>query len=289
MIPKRIFFYWENNKMSWMRYMTLYSFRKFNPDWEMDLYYENNNIISDNQWDTNNSQDFSSYVGEDYFDKIKDLNINIKKIDFDKDNLSVFKNVTPSGKSDIFKWYELSKNGGVYSDMDILYIRPMDELYSHLIENNVDTLICQDNYKNVKYLSVGFIASAENNDFYKDIFNNCFKFNKQDKYETYGVDCLYDSYDMSFSNNDVLNASKIKYPELNIYNLSFKMIYPFNSDRIEYCYNNVDIKEVPSYTIGYHWYAGHPLSQKYNNLLNENNYQNYNNLFCNLSKKILNE
>ena len=42
-IPKRIFFYWGGSDMSWMRYMTLYSFRKMNPDWEVILYVSDNN------------------------------------------------------------------------------------------------------------------------------------------------------------------------------------------------------------------------------------------------------
>ena len=32
-----MYFYWGGSAMSWMRYMTLYSFRKMNPDWEMVL------------------------------------------------------------------------------------------------------------------------------------------------------------------------------------------------------------------------------------------------------------
>ena len=211
MIPKRIFFYWENNKMSWMRYMTLYSFRKFNPDWEIDLFYDENTIF-ENQWKDNHIQDFSSYDGFNYFNKIKDLDINIKKWDLSKDNLGIFRNVTPSGKSDIFKWYELYKNGGFYSDMDIIYFKSMDNLYNHISENNYDTIICQSKYKDIfNFLSVGFLASKKNNDFYRDISEHCFKFKKQTEYQTYGVDCIYDLYKMSFSDNDVLNDSIIKY------------------------------------------------------------------------------
>ena len=175
MIPKRIFFYWENDKMSWMRYMTLYSFRKMNPEWEMDLFFNNANNITEKQWKTGNEQDFHSYDGVDYFDKIKNLNINIKEIDFNENGLEQFKNVTPSGKSDIFKWYELYKNGGFFSDMDIIYFQPMDKLYNHIKENNYDTLICQTRYLDIhNYLSVGFLASNKDNNFYGDIFNNCF-------------------------------------------------------------------------------------------------------------------
>ena len=285
-IPKRIFFYWENDKISWMRYMTLYSFRKFNPGWTMDLFYDDKTIF-ENQWKTFNKQDFSSFNGIDYYDKIKDLNINIKKWDMNIDGLEVFKGVTPSGKSDIFKWYELYKNGGIFSDMDILYFKPIDNLYNHLIDNGFDTVICEKQNNIFKYLSVGFISSNKNNDFYKDIFNNCFKFQKQNEYQTYGVDCIYDLYNTVPINSNVSGASTNKYPNLKIFNLPFNTVYPFDSNQIDICFNNdLKLEQLDTNTIGYHWYAGHPTSQKYNNILTDDNYMNYNNLFCNICKEI---
>jgi hypothetical protein len=79
-----------------------------------------------------------------------------------------------------------------------------------------------------------------------------------------------------------------KYPNLKIFNLPFEIVYPFDSSKIEFCFNNnIQLKQLNGNTIGYHWYAGHPTSQDYNNKLNDNNYMNYDNLFCNICKNIL--
>jgi len=62
MIPKRMFFYWSGNDLSWMRYMTLYSFRKMNPNWEIILYLSDN-VNKIKTWNSGEEQDFLNYTG----------------------------------------------------------------------------------------------------------------------------------------------------------------------------------------------------------------------------------
>jgi hypothetical protein len=38
-IPKRMSFFWAGGPMSWLRYLTLASFRHLNPNWEMRIYH----------------------------------------------------------------------------------------------------------------------------------------------------------------------------------------------------------------------------------------------------------
>src|SRR3989337_368888 len=118
MIPKKIYFFWGNAIMSWMRYMTLKSFRQMNPSWEMILYISQHNVMN-KVWKMDNYQDFFCFKGENYIGKIKDLKIDIRQFKENKD-------MTPSHASNFFKWKILSTDGGIYSDMDILYFKPMD-------------------------------------------------------------------------------------------------------------------------------------------------------------------
>ena len=37
-IPKIVHFYWGNEKLSYLRYMSVYSFRKLNPDWKIKIH-----------------------------------------------------------------------------------------------------------------------------------------------------------------------------------------------------------------------------------------------------------
>lgn len=286
MIPKRIFFYWENNKMSWMRYMTLYSFRKMNPDWQMDLYYDDAPISTAPAFiEAGRKQDYCNFNGIDYSSRIKDLNINLIKWNTEEVDINKFKDITPSGKSNVFKWHQLYKYGGVYADMDILFFKSIDELYNQWNNDNIGVVICQ-----TKYLSIGLMASTPNNDFFKDIFYNTFKFEYHTQYQTYGVVNVYDLYS-GISKSEVLSVAKEKYPHLKMYNLPMEVVYHFNHRDVGKCFDNnntIEISEFPENAIGYHWYAGGSVCQKHNNLLNHENYMNYNSLFCKLYKHYFN-
>jgi len=74
-MKKDIYFYWGNETMSYMRYMTLYSFCGFNPDWK--VYLIKNNTPTNRVMQTAEKQDKTEYKGKDYSDRLKDLNIDI--------------------------------------------------------------------------------------------------------------------------------------------------------------------------------------------------------------------
>jgi len=294
--------------MSWMRYMTLKSFRMFNPEWEMTLYISDckSNIKT---WPTPETQDYHYFKGVNYMPQIKDLNIKIEHWDFDNNSILPVANNPSMGashKSNFLKWEKLSTQGGIYSDMDIIYFKPMDAFYEALKDYN--TAICQ-----TQYLSIGLLASSGNNDFFKDIFLNGIDRYKQGEYQSAGVSNIYDLYnkieereeiiktvkgkhphlklyDISIGcgQSAILDIAKGKYPSLNFYNIPFNLIYPFDSTQVKDAFNvNLSIEDLPEETIGYHWYAGHPITQNFNNLLTEGTYKNIISLFTNIAKEIL--
>jgi len=271
--------------------MTLFSFRKMNPDWQMDLYCNEKTVLTPELTPdfikAGRRQDFWFYEGLDYFSKIKELNINIIKWNTEEVELNRFKNITPSGKSNLFKWYQLYKNGGIYSDMDILFFKPIDELYNQWNKENINVVICQ-----TKYISIGLMASTSENDFFKDIFYNTFKFEKHYAYQAYGVLNVYDLYkSYGCYGQKILPFAIEKYPHLKFFNLPMDVVYHYNNKNIGDCFHQncaINITDFPENAIGYHWYAGGGVAQKFNNLLNHNNYLNYNYLFCKLCKNYFN-
>lgn len=280
-IPKRIFFFWGNEKMSWMRYMTLYSFRKFNPDWKMTLYYVKDLKIKEKTWKTKNVQDFHSFNGDDYYDKINDLDIDIIKWNLsDNKILETDLDMGASHLSNFLKWSKLHEEGGIYSDLDILYFKPIDDFYDILQSKGYDTGICHTDY-----LSIGLLASKKGNQFYKDIFINGVKTFRNTQYQNAGVINIYNLYS-GFGYSEVFDEMKRRYA-LNFYNIPFELIYFLDAKSIELAMNTpFGIEDFPEKSIGYHWYAGHPTSQKYNNLLTEKNYLEHNNTFTKLVKQI---
>lgn len=278
MIPKRIFFYWGGTKLSWMRYMTLYSFRKFNPYWEIVLYLSNN--VGEKKWLGVEKQDYLEYNGVDYIDKIKDLNVKIKNINFDEfDKLN---KLNPVHQSDMFRYYELYKNGGFYCDMDVLFFKSIDNFYNKI--KDYDTII----HQNKNYITIGFLGSSENNQYFKDIFNFGLNDVKDDNYQSYGVDLIYKLFNGNRSNPLIFNKINDKYKDLKIKNINDNLIYKYDWTKINLVFSNsFNISDFDNESIGYHWFGGSPISQKYNNILNENNYMEYNMTFVNIVKKIL--
>ena len=280
MIPKRIFFYWGGEKMSWMRYMTLYSFRKFNPDWEMVLYLSNNNNTK--SWNGPEEQDFSNYRGDNYLDKISDLNIEIKNVEFPENVKDLIKDLSPIHESDLFRYYELFRNGGLYCDMDVLFFRPIDEFYGKI--KDYDSLIHQDKYN----ITIGFLGSCVNNLFYKNIFSCGIFNNKTDNYQSLGVDLIYKIYGGNRIDSQIYDKILNRFRNLKFYNLDTNLIYKYDWTKIDYNFSNpVGIGGFSDDSIGYHWYGGSPISQKYNNLLNETNYMDFKTTFSELCKNIM--
>ena len=244
-IPKQIFFFWDNEKMSWMRYMTLKSFRTVNPDWKIILFWTNSQI-NEKKWKDSSKQDFFDYYGEDCAEGIKELNIDMRYVNFSEIfKNKIFENMSAVQKSDFFRWYMLYTEGGFYSDMDIIYFRPLDDLYNNSISNGYDTVICE-----TSHLSIGFLASAKNNDYYKDIFLNCFKNYDPSKYESAGILCIYNLLN---SHSETFELAKKKYENLKIYNLPFNIVYPLHYSKIAYAFStDIKINDLPKESIGYH-------------------------------------
>ncbi len=255
MIPKRIFFYWGNKEMSWLRYMTLYSFSKFNPDWEIELYVSDVKVLK-KIWKQNVVQDFHSYKGKDWMPEVEKLGVKIK------DCPVIFDKCNPVHNSDAFRWKELATNGGFYSDMDILYIKPIEEYYQKI--KGFQTGIAYFTGKNSKkysnfngYFSIGFMFSAGDNKFFKDVFDSVMASKNLTAYQSAGVNCLY---------NMLGNTRGIdKYREgMNI--IPMKVVYPYRAHQGRDFFKVVNNHQIHGgLTIGIHWYAGKPMAQRFNN------------------------
>jgi len=300
MVPKRIFFFWTGDTMSWLRYMTIVSFKKLNPDWKVQLYRSSNKGNNKKTWNCPVTQDFYNYKSSDnYLSKLEQLGIEILPWKLSKDNDDSWDDkVGPSHKSNFFKWEQLSKEGGIYADMDILFIDSINKFYDKIKNYSMGLTY----YK--KYFSIGLLISEPNNDFFKAIFNHAFKTYTPARYQCVGVECLYNFLFKanSYTNHnkeinwnyifrhDLIQKILSKFSHQKIYNIDMDIVYPWKFDEMKFVfekdYNN-GITNITNNTIGIHWYAGDSISQKYNNSMNENNFMNYKNLISYYSKKIL--
>jgi len=276
-IPKRVFFFWSGDKMSWLRYMTLYSFRKFHPDWEIDLYVSKTSN-NPHTWSDFNQQDFFMYTGEDYTNKIQDLGINIIPFKLERPNhpKEDWTNLPANHESNFCRYLQLSKGGGVHADMDILFLKSLDPVLDKLNTEKIDVAISYT----ANYFSIGFMLACPNNPVFRDIFLNAFDTYQKNMYQGSGILTIHKKW-------KDLNALAAAYPNLRFYNLPMYLMYALNSFMIPQIFDVNYHEAITEKTYGLHWYAGNPLSQKYNNLLTENTYKNYDNTLTYFLKEVL--
>lgn len=163
-IPKVLHTYWGKNKrLSYLRYLTIKTFMIRNPEWQVIVHYPrtHSNKIT---WDTG-EQSYGGTTGTDYFTMIlSEINnrLEVREFKFQAE-MGVSEDTPEVLKSDILRWYLLHKEGGVWSDLDIVYIAPMESMS---IDDN-DAYVCY----NGKYFSIGFLMARPRNDFYRVMYN----------------------------------------------------------------------------------------------------------------------
>lgn len=281
-IPKKIFFFWGNEKLSWMRYLCLKSFKTLNPDWDVILYSSKAQIRT-KTWVDPNNQDFHIYDGKNYFNDVSKLGVEI--IDWQPD----LPDMGPSHLSNFLKWHKLHAHGGIYADMDIIWTKPIDSLYAEMSKAN--TSICC-----TKYLSIGLLGSSIGNEFYGDLYENAKRVLSTNRYQSVGViniyrmiygdgimtdeGCVFWDY---LHTKDILGDIQNKYPNLSIFNIPMRTVYPYPHDAMEKVF--IQDHALPKETIGIHWYAGNTLAQQYNCKLTPDNIAKENTTFGKIACK----
>lgn len=262
-VPKILHLYWgKNKKLSYMKYLTVVSFSKLNPEWNISIYYPRN-ICKIDGWDGFEQKSYC-YQGDDYFNKLSEIkNVKLIEIKFNKE----IDCLSEVHKSDLLRLELLASIGGVWSDFDIFYLQPITKLFFNQQKQTKDTLICYNVVQH--YHSIGFLMSGGNNKFYaklKDLALYNIKDINSLQYQNIGRD-LY-NYFFRYDAKKTLDFS-IKY-NVKIGNIPFNTIYPFQWNQINLIFGNQELS-LPEDTIGIHWFAGSNKTSKYENIINEEN------------------
>ncbi len=274
-IPKRMSFFWSSETMSWLRYMTLKSFRHFHPDWEIVLY--KTPVSNKKTWSSHEVQDCDTYHGIDYTAQLSTLNI--KMIDWEPP----IKDLPAAHASDICQWEILSSVGGFYADMDILWIKPLN--YEKL--SAFDVVYCLT----VSYIGIGFFGSTPNNPFFASVYASAINDYKPGKYQITGAEAMYRMAGIPLWGR-VQDIGRICYKKfakkfnvLQFYEEPEATVYPFNFRQIDDIFNQQI--ELPEECCGLHWFGGSSIAQASNDVMTHKNYQIHSCTFSNYAKKVL--
>jgi len=274
-IPQKAHFYWGNETISFLRYLTVYSFRKLNPDWQINIYIPSEKYKGNISWKTGESYDGLSFKGKDYTQELLSLDgINVKEFDFS--SYPFVKDAPENYKSDLFRWYILTHEGGLYSDIDILYFRPMKDLFFNSTENkDVDAAICLQKYGHI----IGFLLSSRDNPFFKRLLLNCEKSFNDEHYQSISAPMANEVYPTM----DCINKM---FPGLFFQNMPMGVVYALDHLNIPAIFYSSDLSCLKPETIGIHWYAGGIVSQQFNNELTDENFLSYDNIIAQKIKEM---
>ncbi len=265
MIPKIAHFVWFGTNFSFLRYVSVYSFKKMNPTWKVILHASDKFNL--NIWNERIVQDFSSTSISNHLNELKENGIEIKEVE----PIFSFQESNPVRNSDIYRWYVLSKYGGLYIDTDILFFKSVDVLEDIL--NNSDVLLCINSRK---WNYIGFVGSSAKNSFYKKVFELS-KYSSSSSYQSsgaYSVNTIVKEIVYS-----LIRKKRIRCNNLIFHNLSEELVYPISYLKMKEVYEKgLDSYNFPNSCIGFHWFGGLPCSYEFNEKATKDNFRSFNNL-----------
>lgn len=278
-VPKIAHFYWGSNKLSFMRYMTIYSFKKLNPDWSVILYVPKE-VNSFKNWQSFHQSDSCDYQQEkDYTNELKKMPIKIIEVDFTN---TLVKDAGEAQRSDYLRWNLLYQKGGAWFDMDILFIKPLSELAFNNLNNCYANLFLTFDERHCNELPIGALFTSPKTQFYKDVCNQLKLVTNLNDYQAIGINIL---------NKIIFNEQyfKTKYSNLKIINFNFNNFYLLDYKNLIDIYKNNFFEKLKNNkeVIGIHWYGGDRMSSEFNNIINHENYINFNNTICNAIKFVM--
>ena len=283
-IPKKIHFYWDGSKGCYLTNLAFKTFIFNNPEWEINLWMPKilyKNII---KWEKQEfvPPHFIDYNDYDYinYEYLKNNGVNIHNIDYYELGLKF--NINEVLKSDIFRWKILYEIGGVWSDLDILFVDKIEKTNFEKFNcffHNIEFVVSQyERYiekTKIDFYYIGFLMSSKNCSFYKIMYEEALKNINETSYQGVGGDLmkkhfgLYDDIKKIVGHDNYCNleSSSVYY----YWWADLKNMYLNNmqGDINDFLLHNNNI-------IGYHWFRGVHLSKIYSLFLNyKNKIQNF--------------
>jgi hypothetical protein len=264
-IPKIVFTYWEGSQFSDLHLYTLETICKYNPEIQIIIYtslQQNDKFIT---WNTgeHSLQITKCNVFQTVIDTINRDTEKIKlvKIDFENE-YNINNSISCIHKADLVRIIKLYEHGGIWFDMDILFIKPLPEF---LFNTECDVYLFT--YENT--IPTGFIASTPQNKlmtFLRNMIPYICKNLTLEQYQILGPWSWKYCYETF-----CLNEPNIKF-------LSNELVYPYDWITIGKFFYSNDSSHITENTFGLHWYNGWNGTKNFINTFDKSNIKPENNV-----------
>ena len=270
--PKIIHYYWDDFKK--LSYLNLYSLRSsvyYNPDF-IHVIWVPTNPQSNMTWTEFCNKDFNQDIHwKNYLDEIKIMK-NVRIINKD---IAIFLNVdnkmSEIHKSDLFRYKILNVYGGIWCDLDVIFIKSITDIINFKFDT-LNFLCINDIYY---FLPIGLLISKRNSSLFKLIFENAFKNYDKNRYQCMGAECFKKIF-LNDSNNfeNLVSTNKFRYLNNNLLTfnnndndinvmLDNKFYMSFLWFEIDELFIENKKNKDLSKTVGFHWFNGSDITKEY--------------------------
>lgn len=258
-LPHLAFTYWSGDTLTPLHILTLKSLILHNEDLEVIVYTTSKDISSNHRSFELGYDEHKEYVtGTLPFSELHSIS-GIKVIEIDFEALYGIRGALfPTYLADITRIKKLEEHGGIWFDMDILFLKPFqDEMLTFTESKSLKTV----SYSNT--IATGFCIALPNSSLMKEMSRRLdqiiLESTYTEKYQSLGPDLWRDVIGRSY-----MNSSLHLHPEIEA--IDYKVIYPFLYTELDKLYSTEFSDErINKETLGIHWYNGASLTRKYLN------------------------
>lgn len=243
--------------MSWLQTKTVTTFHDLNPDWEILVYVPAERSTSEQDY-------IPDYTGEDYFSEVTEKDY-VQVVQADFESLGVTIEIPDILRSDILRYHLLHEHGGLWSDFDVLWMKPVSAL-SEVVTvgaraENWGATVCFSNDTH-GWHNIGILAAMPGHPLYAELFDACqkklqyLKGGEKLDHQEFGVNILNRLY-------PTLADIQRKYPD--VAGISYDSFYPYGIQEMELLWEQNDLSRLKDHTLAVHWFNGHKLSKRFIN------------------------
>jgi hypothetical protein len=249
-----VFTYWEGEEFSYLHYLTIKSLHKYNPDLNITIYtakYKSNILQT---WDSGehsvkiiHKMDFRDVL------RINPDKITIKEIDFNA-GYGLNNDISCVFKADFTRIAKLYEHGGLWFDMDVLFIKPIP---SYMFDFTDSKEICYFTYLDA--IPTGLISCKPYSSFITILYEymisiiDTINTDKTLVYQTLGPELWLNLY-----------ASNYYQIHHTMTCIETTDVYPVLYTHLQIIYTN-NGHNFPTNTWAIHWYNGHSMSKDFIN------------------------
>ena len=251
-IPKRLYLYWDRaNQMSRLQTFTIKSFHELNPEWKIYVYIPLKKYNGDISYKI-------EYIGKDYFYLIEEMKfVNIINVDLNKYNIDI--NMHGILRSDILRYHLLYNGGGIWSDFDVLWLKPIEYMsnikYIGITPLTDITDIISFRNGTYGYHSIGIMVHCLHSNYILSLVEQTKLIKAPYRHQSFGSTMINKMYPKFETLNKFENIIGIKY----------ETYYPYALENMNALYNKNDLSYINNNVMCVHWFNGHRFSKDYIN------------------------